>query len=124
LVNESWTSVRVISLDIPEIQRALEKYVEELARRPQVRRVILFGSMVNGRYVPGSDVDNLAVIPESDKPFRNRPDYLSRRFPVGLDVFPYMEDEANRLAFPREALAEGKILWQRKHKSTSHRSSQ
>ena len=121
MVNESWTSVRVFSLDIPEIQRALEKFVAELARRPEVLKIILFGSMVNDRYAPGSDVDILVVISESDKPFRNRvPEYLPRRFPVGLDVFPYTQDEANRLAVPREALAEGKILWQRKHKSTSH----
>ena len=121
MVNESWTSVRIFSLDIPEIQRALEKFVAELARRPEVLKIILFGSMVNDRYAPGSDVDILVVISESDKPLRNRvPDYLPRRFPMGLDVFPYTVDEANRLAFPREALAEGKILWQRKHKSASH----
>ena len=92
MVNESWNSVRVFSLDIPEIQRALEKFVAELARRPEVLKIILFGSMVNDRCAPGSDVDILVVISESDKPFRNRvPDYLPRRFPVGLDVFPYTE---------------------------------
>ena len=125
MVNESWISVRVFSLDIPAIQRALEKFVAELASRLEVLKIILFGSMVNDRYAPGSDVDILVVISESDKPFRNRvPDYLPRRFPVGLDVFPYTEDEANCLALPREALVEGKILWQRKHKRTSHRGSQ
>lgn len=92
MVNESWNSVRVFSLDIPEIQRALEKFVAELARRPEVLKIILFGSMVNDRYAPGSDVDVLVVISESDKPFRNRVlDYLPCRFPVGLDVFPHTE---------------------------------
>ena len=70
--------------------------------------------IVNDRYAPGSDVHILVVISESDEPFRNRvQDYLPRRFPVGLDVFPYTQDEANRLAFPRQALAKGNVLWER-----------
>ncbi len=111
---ESWTSVRVISLDVPAIQQALEKYVADLSCRPEVVTVVLFGSMATNRYAPGSDVDLLVVISGSDKSFRNRiQDYLPKKFPVGLDVFPYTEDEVLRLSLPQEALRTGRVLFQR-----------
>ncbi len=58
-------------------------------------------------------MDTLIVTSESNKLLRNRiTDYLPHRFPVGLDVFPYTEEEVDRLSFPLEA-AQGKVIWQR-----------
>ena len=117
MVSKSWNSVEVISVDLAAVEQALESYVAALSQRPEVTKVVLFGSMVSGRYAPGSDVDLLIVLAYSEKLFRNRmPDYLPRRFPVGLDIFPYTENEVHGLSFAREALATGEILWQRQAK--------
>ena len=117
--NESWTSVNIISLDLPAIQRALDQYVAGLSKRPEVLKVVLFGSMATGRYAPGSDVDILVIITHSPTSFRHRiPDYLPRRFPVDMDVFPYTVEEVRRLRFPQEALREGRTLWQRSSDET------
>jgi len=114
LANKSWTSVEIISIDLDAIELALDAYVVDLSRRPEVTKVVLFGSMVSGRYAPGSDVDLLIVLTDSEKPFRNRmPGYFPKRFPVGLDIFPYTEDEVQQSAFAQEALGTGKILWRR-----------
>lgn len=68
------------------------------AQRPEVRRVIWFGSRVNGVPVPSSDVDVCVVISGSRRPIRDRiGDYLPFGFPVGIDLFPYTESELERL---------------------------
>ena len=68
------------------------------ARRSEVRRIVWFGSRVNGIPSPASDVDICLVLAHSDKPFRERAaDYLPLGFPVGLDLFPYTRAELERL---------------------------
>lgn len=63
-----------------------------------MRRVVWFGSRVNGVPSPGSDVDVCLVLARSDRPFRERAaDYLPLGFPVGLDLFPYTVNELERL---------------------------
>lgn len=114
----SWDSVQIISIDVPEVRRALARLVAELSARPEVVKIVLFGSMATGRFAPGSDVDLLIVLSESIKPF-SKPfhqrilDYLPRRFPVDIDVFPYTEAETQRLSLPAEALRTGEVLWER-----------
>jgi predicted nucleotidyltransferase len=55
-----------------------------------VKRVILFGSLVRGEAVLGSDVDLIVVLSGSDLPYLQRiPQYMPSYFPVGVDVFPY-----------------------------------
>ncbi len=63
-----------------------------------MRRIIWFGSRVNGIPAPGSDVDVCVVIAESDRSLRDRVgDYLPFGFPVGMDLFPYTVAELERL---------------------------
>ena len=63
-----------------------------------MRRIIWFGSRVNGTPTPGSDVDVCVVISGSSRPVRDRiGDYLPFGFPVGVDLFPYTEAELARL---------------------------
>ena len=87
----------------PNNEAAVERAVRGWARligdrHPKVRRVIWFGSRVNGIPAPGSDVDLCLVLAHSDKPFRERiGDYLPFGFPVGLDLFPYTQAELERL---------------------------
>jgi predicted nucleotidyltransferase len=117
---QSFGSVQVTWLDRPAVLEATRKAVRALARRrPEVRRIILFGSMARGDAVPGSDVDLLVVLSECDEPFLDRiPRYKPSGIPIGVDVFPYTEAELNRMLeegnpFVRHALAEGVTLFQR-----------
>ncbi len=85
-------------------REAAEAAVADLAARlrsahPELRRIVWFGSWIDGRPGPWSDVDLCLVLERSDKRFRDRiPDYLPDRFPLPLDVFPYTEKELARLA--------------------------
>jgi predicted nucleotidyltransferase len=120
MLKKSYGSVEVTWLDRPAVLEATRKAVRALARRrPEVRRVILFGSMARGDAVPGSDVDLLVVLSECDELFLDRiPRYKPSGIPVGVDVFPYTEAELKRMAeegnaFVTHALAEGVTLFQR-----------
>ena len=63
-----------------------------------MRRIIWFGSRVNGTPTPSSDVDVCVVLAGSSRPVRDRVgDYLPFGFPVGIDLFPYTEVELERL---------------------------
>ncbi len=81
------------------VERAVRAWAERIgAQRSEVRRIVWFGSRVNGTPAPGSDVDVCLVLARSDKPFRERAaDYLPLGFPVGLDLFPYTVEELERL---------------------------
>ncbi|MDI6872775.1 nucleotidyltransferase family protein [Candidatus Solincola sp.] len=112
--------MRIRYLDRAAIEDALRSYIHRLASEfPEVRRVVLFGSFVREEGVPGSDVDILIELSGSKLPFLDRiPRYLPRRFPVGVDVFPYTTDELRTLLeegnhFLRRALDEGREILSR-----------
>lgn len=110
----SSSSVRIISVDLEAVEQALQGYVERMKQRPEVLKVVLFGSFATGRYAPGSDADLLVVLSENPRRFLDRiAEYLPERFPVGVDVFPYTEAEIEQNAFARSALREGRVLWAR-----------
>ena len=92
-------SLAVKSNNEAAVERAVRVWARHIRdRRPEVRRIIWFGSRVNGIPAPGSDVDLCLVLTHSDKPFRERiGDYLPFGFPVGLDLFPYTQTELDRL---------------------------
>jgi predicted nucleotidyltransferase len=92
-------SVVIKSSNQAEVARAVAAYVEWLrAERPEVERVIWFGSRVEGTPTPNSDVDLCIVISSSEKPRRDRlPDYLPVGFPVGIDLFVYTQAEFDLL---------------------------
>ena len=87
------------------VERAVRRWAERIgARRSEVRRIVWFGSRVNGIPAPGSDVDVCLALAHSEKPFRERiGDYLPLGFPVGLDLFPYTLDELERLRHEQPA---------------------
>lgn len=83
------------------IEDGVRRWARHLAEtRPEVRRIIWFGSRVNGIAAPGSDVDVCLVISHSDRRPRDRVgDYLPFGFPVGMDLFPYTVAEFERLQY-------------------------
>jgi len=93
------SSVVIKSADREAIACALAAYLARLrAERPEVERIIWFGSWVSGQPGPGSDVDLCLVLSASDKPPRERiADYLPVGFPVGVDLFAYTRAELDCL---------------------------
>jgi predicted nucleotidyltransferase len=99
------------------VEEALAKHVERLRqRRHDIEEIVLFGSLVSGTPVPGSDVDLLIILSASARPFVDRiPEFLPTAFPVGMDVFPYTRSEVERLkdepnSIVRAALRTGRKL--------------
>jgi predicted nucleotidyltransferase len=88
-------SVEIKSLDGAEVHRAVDGYANWLLSSfPEVEEVVVFGSFEKGTYAPGSDVDILIRISGSGKTVRDRvPGYLPATFPVGMDLFPYTDEE-------------------------------
>ena len=118
---QSFGSVEVTWLDRQGVLEAVQRAAKQLAAScPEVQRIILFGSMARGDAVPGSNVDLLVVLSECAAPFLDRiPKYKPLGIPIGVDVFPYTEEELKRMVeegngFVRQALSEGVVLFRRK----------
>jgi predicted nucleotidyltransferase len=108
--------VTVYSIDEQAIWVALKEFTTELAQRPEVLAVLVFGSLINGQLGVGSDIDVLLILAHSERSFLDRlPVYSPDRFPIDIDVFPYTLAEV-RAGQPiaQEALAYGRVLWSRK----------
>ena len=70
-----------------------------LGTRTDVEEIVVFGSFENGTWAPGSDLDVFVVLARADQPVRDRiPALMPRRFPVGMDLFPYTREEMAALA--------------------------
>lgn len=114
------STVSVTWFDNAAVWRAIETHVGVLAARyPEIEEVIVFGSLVKGTAVPGSDVDLLIVLGASDQRFLDRiPAFVPDAFPCGVDVFPYTRAELARMqgegnALIADALREGRTIFRR-----------
>jgi predicted nucleotidyltransferase len=109
---ESYNSVKVFWLDTDYIIMRLRQKAEQLIRDTQVHKVVLFGSLAEGRAVPGSDADILIVVEDDARQKNERIDEYLEFFSgigIGIDVFPYSKRElANPLA--HHALSQGIVL--------------
>ena len=105
------STARVTYFDKEGVRRALDAHVRALAARcPEIQEIVLFGSLVTGTPVPGSDVDLLIILTASERPFLERiPQFLPDRFPVGMDVFPYTRDEVERMKVEGNTLVRGAL---------------
>ena len=114
-------SVRIRYFDKKLVEESLRGYLKEIeGKHPEVERVLLFGSFVRNESVPGSDIDLLVILRESEESFLKRiPRFLPSRFPVGVDVFPYTEKEVEKMKgegnfFIRKVLEEGVEVFRKK----------
>jgi len=109
-------NVRIRYFDKRLVEESLRRYLKEI----EVKRVLLFGSFVRDECVPGSDIDLLLILSASEETFMERiPRFLPSRFPVGMDVFLYTEEELEKMKeegnfFIRRALEEGVEVFRRR----------
>jgi len=102
-------------------QRALEHELERVTRllraRPQVRLVLVFGSMAAGTTGPHSDLD-LVVVLDTELPFRERIQLVFEWIQpeVATDLLVYTPAEWAQLretrAFVRRLAAEGRVIYE------------
>ena len=86
------------TLDYDAVVARLRRAVEdELASRPEVREVVLIGSLSRGDWSARSDADLVVIVDQADEPvvpFRAS-EYVPRgRIGVPVDVFVYTPEEA------------------------------
>lgn len=91
--------MKVVFADKANVLRLLKDYVKSIKRtHPEVERVGFFGSYANDTYGPASDVDLLVILRRSDKRFLDRiPDYIPNNLCVSCDVFPYTNEEIEKM---------------------------
>jgi len=89
--------VKVGFLDREGTLRNLRRAARRLRRSDsRVQQVLLFGSLVRGDYVPGSDADVLVILEADPRPFMERILEFGRWFAdvdIDVEVFPYTRDE-------------------------------
>src|SRR3989304_1546316 len=89
-------SVTVFWFDREKALELLAKNAQILGRqRAEVLRVGVFGSLANGRAVPGSDADVIIIVPRNTKRMIDRSDdYIGYFNDIGLggDLFSYKEE--------------------------------
>jgi uncharacterized protein len=118
MLKRSSPSVKITFANREQILRALESLVKTWVKKyPEIEKIILFGSYARGDYFPGSDVDVLIIITESNKRALERiPSFYPSSFPCDIDIFPYTKKEIERLmkdphGLVHRALSEGRQLY-------------
>lgn len=115
---KSYNSVQIFWLNKDLVEQRLNASVERLVRaNPEVEKIVLFGSLAEGRGVTGSDIDVLIIVDDCQDKFINRSlKYVSFFSDVGLgaDIFVYTKDEvAKGIPVAETALKQGKVLFER-----------
>ena len=112
-------SVKVFFLDRDLLKERIITIVGELtAEKPEVHKVILFGSVAEGKALPSSDVDLLVIVDGSTERFIDRPSrYLPyfESIPLDVDCFVYTAEEidSGRHPIAAAALQHGTVLYKR-----------
>lgn len=103
--------MRVFWLNRDEALRAVTDAAGRLvSERGEVVAVYLFGSLAEGRAVPGSDADVLVLLERSVRRWVERPlDYQHYFHDCGLPVelFCYTREEAESVPLARRAVTQG-----------------
>ena len=117
---KSYGCVKVFWLD----RDAAKSRFIEAARRfgyknSSVTRVVLFGSLADGRAVPSSDADILVVVEATDLHPLKRPEEFLHYFSdigMGIDLFVYTEEEVScgNISLINTALKTGIEIYRRK----------
>ncbi|OPX17486.1 hypothetical protein BXT86_06270 [candidate division WOR-3 bacterium 4484_100] len=82
-------------------------------RNKDIKKIVLFGSIATGDFTLYSDADILIVLTKSNKRFIDRiPSFLIAFLDadIGVDVFPYTEEEVLNIPLAKDALSKGLVL--------------
>lgn len=88
--------MEILTLELAAVLPFLEERARVLRKRQNVKRVLLFGSLVRGNYAPGSDADIFIELDNDHRRWHERiPDFLAAfsGCPVPVEVFPFTEAE-------------------------------
>lgn len=115
---KSYNSAQVFWLNKNLLRKNISDAVKALAvNRPEVQKVVLFGSVAEGRETVSSDIDILLIVKQSTRRFIDRPLEFRNFFEdigLGVDIFVYTQDEIKRgINLPKTALEQGKVLFKR-----------
>ncbi|MCA9972837.1 MAG: nucleotidyltransferase domain-containing protein [Anaerolineales bacterium] len=102
------------------LNQVLKNVLDTLVTRYRPEKVILFGSMAEGRTGEWSDLD-LVIIKETSQPFVARSEEVALlcMAPVGVDYLVYTPDEFEQMISEQnafvleEVLQKGKVLYER-----------
>lgn len=101
------------------LDQELARYIRLLTEHGAPEKVILFGTLAEGRIHEWSDID-LVVIEQTQLPFFQRLRKVRKllRPEVGMDIMVYTPEEFNQLCadrpfFKDEIVAKGKIVYER-----------
>ena len=95
----------------------IKKKLTVLKENPVIRKVVLFGSYARGDASRKSDMD-LVVIMNTNRRFFDRYELCDRLyeiFNIGMDIFPYTEEEFSRIShrqFIKTIIKEGIIVYE------------
>jgi predicted nucleotidyltransferase len=102
------------------LETELTRYVNLLRERENLKRILVFGSLVTGEVHPWSDID-LVIVQDTDLPFWQRLREIRRLLQpkVGTDILVYTPGEweemkEERPFFRQEILNKSKTLYERK----------
>ena len=115
VVEESLNSAKVFWLEQEKLVEEVSKVAKRIGEENEnVLKIVLFGSLAEGRGVPGSDADILIILKEDDRSFIDRIAEWSERFALDfpIEVFPYTEKELNT-PIAQKAVKKGITLFKR-----------
>jgi predicted nucleotidyltransferase len=119
--------VTVFFLNRKILKETVQKAVSELtACRPEIQKVILFGSVAEDRSLPSSDVDLLVITdPMNTRMIDRASPYLPYfdKVPLPVDCFVYTQKEVQSGKHPvsRTAIKSGVILFEKDKRSSSEK---
>ena len=92
------------------IEKLSKLALKAKSKDPNIKKILLFGSIADNTYTLRSDADILVVLREDQTRFIDRIPkflFLFAGAPVPVDVFPYTEKEVQTIPFAKLALAQG-----------------
>jgi predicted nucleotidyltransferase len=85
----------------------------QMKHRSDIGRIGCFGSLVNGTWGVGSDIDIIIILSKSDMPsFRRSIEWDTTSLPVSADIVVLTEQESKNPTSPRfRRVLEQEVVW-------------
>jgi Nucleotidyltransferase domain len=95
----SWRGAEVRFIDYDQVMRDIRQAVADAkVRLPEIARVFLFGSLVQGTWTADSDADLIVVVRKALSDFSSRSPYYIFAPGIATDTFIYSETEFAQLS--------------------------